>query len=184
MGSESENPGCGRTRKCPGHLCNKTYTNSQNRNNVLMSFVHVSLFDRQRYTSSQRPICSSTASSSNTSSLLLACPYISEESVSASIVALSIRAENSKAASYLQQGAFRAQMRPHSPSSLLLAAVALSSLLLVSCQADEAEAMHRHSKGPQTCGPGTTERPVIPVKLASGTLFCLRMPRYLSNPSR
>lgn len=145
----------------------------------------MSLFDRQRYTSSQRPICSSTASSSNTSSLLLACPYISEESVSASIVALSIRAENSKAASHLQQqGAFRAQMRPHSPSSLLLAAVAISSLLLVSCQADEAEAMHRHSKGPQTCGPGTTERPVIPVKLASGTLFCLRMPRYLSNPSR
>lgn len=40
-----------------------------------------------------------------------------------------------------------------------------------------------YSKGSQKqCGPGTTDRPIIPVKLASGTTFCLRMPRYLKNP--
>jgi hypothetical protein len=75
-------------------------------------------------------------------------------------------------------------MRPSSHASmLLLASIALASLLFVSCQTDAAETMHSKGSGKQ-CGTGTTDRPIIPIKLASGNTFCLRMPRYLKNPRK
>lgn len=69
------------------------------------------------------------------------------------------------------------------PVPVLLAALQLALALAQTSVAQDAAAQtfHHKPKPPRKCI-GTTERPVRQIKLPSGEIFCLRLPRFLKNP--